>query len=243
MANEHRARIPATERARLSQTQYRVELAHRHLGIRPEDVGCFPFFRANLRRIARQLNQGRAKDETIAHPFAVLECSQDAEARRLWSAYNSVPASFRRLLRPECFCLAARVHPMRALELVTAAAVHQGAQASAILAAVSHPRVVEKTIQMALRDQGIADRNALHRATGFTPLPKGSTTIVNVQQNAQGQGPATYVLAPSPESTIRMLAEAFNEARQTQPAHPSPVRDTINVTAQLDRAYHDKDES
>jgi hypothetical protein len=103
--------------------------------------------------------------------------------------------------------------------------------------------VVEKTIEMALTDEGIADRNALHRATGFTPLPKGSTTIVNVQQNAQGQLPGTCVHLSSPEESIRTLAISFNEARarQTLPAPRSPARDT--VTAQRDEAYDDKDES
>ena len=237
MANEHRARIPATERARLSQTQYRVELAHRHLGIRPEDVGCFPFFRANLRRIGRQLNQGRAKDTPLVHPFALLECSQDAEARRLWSAYSAVPPSFRRLLRPECFCLVARVHPMRALELVTAAAVHEGLQAAAILSAVWMPRLVEKSAEMGLKDEGVKDREFMFRATGFLPAPKASQTIVNVQQNAT----ATPAIVPlsSPESSIAMLARAFNEARQTMP--PPPVRNMVNVTAQVDEAY-DRDE-
>jgi len=237
MANGKRARIPATERARLSQTQYRVELAHRHLGIRPEDVGCFPFFRANLRRIGRQLNQGRAKDTPLVHPFALLECSQDAEARRLWSAYSSVPPSFRRLLRPECFCLVARVHPMRALELVTAAAVHAGLQAAAILSAVWMPRLVEKSAEMGLKDEGVKDREFMFRATGFLPAPKASQTIVNVQQNAT----ATPAIVPlsSPESSIAMLARAFNEARQTMP--PPPVRNMVNVTAQVDEAY-DRDE-
>jgi hypothetical protein len=108
-----------------------------------------------------------------------------------------------------------------------------------MLAALWHPRVVEKTIEMALTDEGIADRNALHRATGFTPLPKGSTTIVNVQQNAQGHVPGTCVHVPRPEDTIRRLAMAFNEARQTQTA--PPVRDT--TTAQVDEAYDNEDES
>jgi len=238
MANEHRARIPATERARLSQTQYRVELAHRHLGIRPEDVECFPFFRANLRRIGRHLNQGRAKDEPLVHPFALLECSQDAEARRLWSAYSAVPPSFRRLLRPECFCLVARVHPMRALELVTAAAVHEGLQAAAILSAVWMPRLVEKSAEMGLKDEGVKDREFMFRATGFLPAPKASQTIVNVQQNATATAPAIVPLS-SPESSIAMLAGAFNEARLTQPA--PPVRDTVR--AQADDAYENEDES
>jgi hypothetical protein len=117
---------------------------------------------------------------------------------------------------------------LRILEVVAGVAVRLGAQASAILAAVWHPRVVEKTIEMALTDGGTVDRNTLHRATGFTPLPKGPTTIVNVQQNAQGQ--PLGVPAPCPEDTIRRMAELFNEAPQTLPA--PPVRDVVKVTSE-----------
>jgi len=137
--------------------------------------------------------------------------------------YLAVPESYRRLLPAEAYCCAAAVSPWRILEVITGAAVRLGAQASAILAAVWHPRVVEKTIETALTDGGTADPNTLHRATGFTPLPKGSTTIVNVQQNAQGQVPS--VSAPCPGDTIRILAARFNEAEQPLPA--SPVRDVV----------------
>jgi hypothetical protein len=237
--NAENAHDPGDYRTGHGQTAYKRDLAYQHLGIRPEGIEYFPFLRANLRRIGRHLNRGRTKDAPLLHPFDLLECSEDAEARRLWSVYHKVPITFRKLVRPECFCFAAQVHPMRALELVTAAVVRHGARVSAIPSGLWHPHVVEKTIEMALKDEGIADRNALHRATGFIALPKGSTTIVNVQQNAQAQVPVNCVPLPSPESTIRMLAEAFNEARQTMP--PPPVRNMVNVTAQVDEAY-DRDE-
>ena len=77
---------------------------------------------------------------------------------------------------------------------------------------------------MALTDEGTVDRNTLHRATGFTPLPKGSTTIVNVQQNSQGQIPS--VPAPRPEDIIRRLSELFNRLPAT------PVEDVVKVTSE-----------
>ena len=168
--------------------------------------------------------------------MATTRCSKPIRDEQ---KYLAVPESYRRLLPAEAYCCAAAVSPWRILEVITGAAVRQGAQASAILAAVWHPRVVEKTIETALTDGGTADPNTLHRATGFTPLPKGSTTIVNVQQNAQGQGPGTCVPLPRPEDTIRTLASAFNEARQTQTT--PPVRDA--VTAQRDETCNDEDES
>jgi hypothetical protein len=128
---------------------------------------------------------------------------------------------------------------MRALELVTAAAVHAGLQAAAILSAVWMPRLVEKSAEMGLKDEGVKDREFMFRATGFLPAPKASQTIV-VQQNATATAPAIVPLS-SPESSIAMLAEAFNKARQTLP--PSPVRNTVNLTAHRDETHDNEDES
>ena len=243
MTTEHQAPIPADDRQRLGQSAYKRALGYQHLGIRPQDVERVPFMWPNLRGIAHRLNRGRAPDAPPVCPLELLQWSEDPEARRVLEKYLSVPESYRRLLPAEAYCCAAGVSPWRILEVVTGVAVRLGTQASAVLAAVWHPQVVEKTIEMALTDGGIADRNALHRATGFTPLPKGSTTIVNVQQNAQGQGPGTCVPLPRPEDSIRRLAMAFNEARGMETASPSPARNTVNVTAQRDEAYDDKDES
>jgi hypothetical protein len=82
-----------------------------------------------------------------------------------------------------------------------------------IIAAVSHPLVVEKTVERALTDDGIADRMALHKAMGFLPTPKGSQTIISIMQNAQAPAAAQSISAPRPEQTIRRLSDRFNEAR------------------------------
>jgi hypothetical protein len=214
------------------QTAYKRELAYQHLGINPQDVERVPFLWPNLRGIARRLNRGRAEDAPLICPLDLLQWSEDPEARRVLQKYLSVPKSYQPLLPAEAYCFAAGVSPWRILEAVAGVAVRLGAQASSILAAVWHPRVVEKTIEMALTDGGTVDRNTLHRATGFTPLPKGSTTIVNVQQNTHGQIPS--VPASRPEDTIRRLSELFNRADQTLP--PTPVEDVAKATSENDHA-------
>jgi hypothetical protein len=82
-----------------------------------------------------------------------------------------------------------------------------------MIAALAHPRVVEKTIERALTDEGIADRMALHKAMGFLPTPKGSQTIISIMQSAQANTAVQTVAAPPPEDTIRRLANRLNEAR------------------------------
>ena len=156
-------------RTSAGQTDYKRELAYGHLGINPKDVQRFPFFATDLRRIARVVRGAVSSDPPDApvRPLDYLQFSEDPDARKVLEVYRSVPESYRRLLRPEDFCHAAGVSPWRVLECITVAAVRQAAQGAAILAAVLHPRVVEKTIERALRDEGIHDRVVIHKATGF----------------------------------------------------------------------------
>lgn len=165
--NSSRSKVPTAT----GQTAYRRRLAYRRLGISPSDVKCVPFLATQLRRIARTVCGAGTKDPTV-EPVRALEylgCSEDPEAHRVLEVYRSVPASYRRLLRPEDFCHAAGVSPWRVLEIITVVAVRQTTQASAIVAAAAHPRVVEKTVERALRDDGTRERMALHRAVGFLP--------------------------------------------------------------------------
>ena len=154
------------------QTAYKRELAYRCLGIDPKDVHCVSLLAIQLRRIARAV-RGASTDGPAAAPVRPLEylrSSSDPSARKVLEAYDSVPESYRRLLRPEDFCHAAGVSPWRVLEIITVVAVRQAAQASDIVAAVMHPRVVMKTIERALQDDGIRERRMLHKATGFLTL-------------------------------------------------------------------------
>jgi hypothetical protein len=115
------------------QTAYRRHLAYRYLGLEPKDVATVTFFRANLRRIARCINLGHSG--APVRPFEYLASTADPEARKVLKAYESVPASYRKLLPPEAFCQAAGVSPWYILEIITAIAVRTGVQASSVLAA------------------------------------------------------------------------------------------------------------
>jgi len=153
------------------QTAYKRELAYRCLEINPEDVQCVPFLANQLRRIARTVRGAGTDDPTAApvRPLEYLRNSEDPEARKVVEVYYSVPESYRRLLRPDDFCHAAGVSPWKVLEIITVDAVRQGAQSSAIVASILSPRVVAKTVERALQDDGVRERTALLKATGFLP--------------------------------------------------------------------------
>jgi hypothetical protein len=109
---------------------------------------------------------------------------------------------------------------------------------SQISAAMSHPEVVAKTVERALTDDGIADRMMLHKATGFLPMPKGAQTTVTVMQNAQANATSQPIVeAPSPEQTIRQLADAFNQSRESR--HALAAKNSELVPIELPKTEDD----
>jgi hypothetical protein len=153
------------------QTAYKRKLAYAQLGIDPKDVQHVPFLRAELRRIARVIRgvDMSNRPSPSVRPLDLLRSSDDPEARKVADVYSSVPESYRRLLPAEAFCHAAGVSPWRVLEVIAAVGVREGAQASAVVAAVMHPRVVQATIERALQADGTKERMMLHKAMGFIP--------------------------------------------------------------------------
>lgn len=157
-----------------------------------------------------------------------LESSDDASCRAVLLAYHTCAYAHRRSLPIEAFCCAANVTTQHVLEQLVLLAVRQGAQAATMLTGLNQPRVVQKTIEMALRDEGVSDRALFHRASGWTPTPKSAQTNITVTQSAQvaATAQAVAVPAPPPESTIRRLSDRFNEApRLVAPAPNVPIAD------------------
>ena len=108
--------------------------------------------------------------------------------------------------------------PLELLGIAANVACRVATYEAQIIAAVSHPRVVAKTVERALTDGGIADRMALHKAMGFLPTPKSSQTTIAIMQNAQANVTARSVVeVERPEETIRRLAKKFNESRGLPP--------------------------
>jgi hypothetical protein len=172
MKNGLAGRNSTDSRTGVGQTAYKRRLACERLGIDPKDVEPVPFFRYNLRRIARRVNQGRTKDEMI-HPFDYLLSSADPEARKVAKAYFSVPESYRRLLPPEAFCHAAGVSPYHVLGIIASVAVEFGARASTVLASTMLPSIVQKVIDKALEKDGTKDRVLFFRLAQYLPARCG----------------------------------------------------------------------
>jgi hypothetical protein len=155
---------------------------------------------------------------------ALLTSSEDPDCRKVLYWYRVCPGRYRNRLPIEAFCCAAKVSPTRLLEHIVTLIVRQGAQAATIITGLNQPRVVQKSVEMALRDEGVSDRALFHKASGWTPTPKSAQTNITVTQAVQASSNAQSVAAPAPESTIRRLSDRFNEApRLVAPAPNVPT--------------------
>ena len=141
------------------QTDYKRALAYQLLGIDAKDVQRIPYFSAQLRKIARASH--------VSCALALLAESDDPNAVKVRSAYLSIPESYRRLLPAEAYCHGAGVSPWLVLDAITIGALRGGVTSSALVAAINGPRVVQKTIDVALTDAGVKERFSFHKNTGW----------------------------------------------------------------------------
>jgi hypothetical protein len=174
MTNERWSTLFPEDRAYLGQTNYKRLLAYQRLGIRPQDVEIVPFFRAQLQGLARCISRERHKGKgtqpgSPVGPFSYLEHSSDPDAHKVVKAYQSVPASYRRLLPAEAFCQAAGISPNRVLLMIATVVVEEGGRLTGIRAAVEQVRVLDKTVERALQNDGWRERLMIHKATGAVP--------------------------------------------------------------------------
>ena len=202
-----------------------VNDAYRHLDIDRTLVSKLPRITPQLGQVNKMLDK---LGLNLPHdPYFYLSASEHPDARAILDARNSLPRYMANLLPIEAFCCKAGISPPRVLEMITVVAMRMGAQASTMLAALSHPEVVKRTIESALTDAGADERAILHKATGFLPTPKGAQTQISIPVNVSAASAATStaqaasVSAPSPDNTIRRLSERLNlRPAVSQPALP-----------------------
>lgn len=175
--------------------------------------------------------------------ISLLRTSDHEDAARFFAIYDS------RTLRPcdrtnlplEAFAVAAGILTSRLLALIVEAATREGQDQSRMIIGLNAPAVMRATAERAL-DNECEDSHKyvamFHKMSGAMPAPKGSTTIINANANAQAQSQSAAVAqaataAPSPERTIRRLADRFNEERIRLASTPTPALAEANPSEEL----------
>lgn len=182
------------------------------------EITSLPQVTPLINRLAKRIQLTR--EDILEH----LALCADDDIRAFLQTYNrpDIPDDLRHSFPYELYCAATKdkngvpLSPNRLLEVTVAMIVRANTQLSAAIASAFHPEIVEATVGYALTQEGISDRNALHKAVGFTPTPKSAQTTIQISNAATAQAAASAqapVAAPPPELTIRTLVDRFNDAR------------------------------
>jgi hypothetical protein len=197
--------------------------AYELLGVAEPDVLAAPQVSRDLRRTLHNL----ASSGMPTDPMHYLKSCGEADARMVVHLWRELPNHLRRIVPLEALCLAAKVDPLRVSDLVVMSITRISRMQSTVIAAMSHPEIVDTSVRVAKTDEGVADRMAIHKAVGFTPSPKGTQTIVQVTQTASAAAGANALSAPPPEQTIRRLSDRLNALRGALPPAVVPTQDHI----------------
>lgn len=202
--------------------------AYARLGVEPNAVAAS----SHVTHLLRRLEGGERR------AIEYLRGSDTSEARKFISVFDdlTLSRSARDLLPFEAFCLAAGLSPVRMVEVIVGAAITQGAQVGALIAAAAHPDIVQLSVDMAKLPTGEKDREFQLKHAGFLPQPKGNTINVHATANSLTQNQsATLAIAPPPEDTIRRMTDRFNESRRTGlPAMDTPALPAASDIQSLD---------
>jgi hypothetical protein len=232
----------------VSNIEQRRESAYRIMGTTALAVMTAPHITPQLKEIARLIRRegmpkvtrrienvvinsetvhapvyGPGADLVTSWPY-YLKASPAPEARQVLGKWYLLPIYLRRVVSIESCCVAAGICPTVIVPVLIECIRQMAGQMSAILAYVNQPRVVEKTIEMALTDDGLQDRRDFHKATGWLPTPGGNKTQINMIQKNESATPP--VAAPPPEQTVRTLVDRFNNTR----ALPPPTTEFLEIT-------------
>jgi hypothetical protein len=210
--------------------RFDVEGAYQRLGVTPEQVRALPTVTHHLRRLAKAI---KVKGVSIPRdPLYYLRASDDNAVQRVLAARDAIPFGYSRLLPWEAFCAKAEVSPLRLVQAMTDVCRVMAKQFATVIASVNHPAVVEKSVEVALTDEGVKDREMLHKAAGF--LPTGSQQPVSVTVNssavATAEAKAAVVSAPTPEHTVRRLADRLNAVRGLPASREAPALPAASAT-------------
>jgi hypothetical protein len=149
--------------------------------------------------------------------MARLARANDPSAQRFMDAWDALDATERQARgAADAICKREGIIPVELLRAVAESTCRFSMYTAQMAPALALPAIVGRSVEMALTDEGVADRRMLFQHTGFLPTPKGSQVAVTqiVQANAAPQTMA----APRSEDTIQRLASRLNEARRL----PSP---------------------
>ena len=159
--------------------------------------------------------------------FEALGCDDSPEAVAFMEVYRSFSEAERDNFTIEELFLLAGMTARRFGEVLIGALMQQGADASRLLIAAAMPNVSETLIQAATERQPIMDNKGnlvgyanpdmkaieiFGKISRMLPMPKGSSTVINIGQPEDGEDEGTAELEPMDDFLLELRSD-----------HPQPT--------------------
>lgn len=119
-----------------------------------------------------------------------------------WHVYEDLSTYEQSVVSFDDICASSGVPPKTLLMAIAASGFDAGCDIANLVAAHVHPKVVDASIQAALKPDGIEDRKMLLQHHGFVPVPKGTSIVVNASSSAVAHAAAAAQSNPSVPSFL-----------------------------------------
>jgi hypothetical protein len=160
--------------------------------------------------LAPQLTEILANAEGgIPAVMRAIRFSSHPEVEKFLDVWDQTTPMDREVVPLEAFALKADIDFVSFLGECIFALQNQFANIVKIIAVTSHPKVMQATIDNALKPRGYQDRKMIHQAMRFLPQNKGATNVFNF-----GPGGAAASGGVNPEDVE--TEEVFPDLSETQ---------------------------
>lgn len=151
----------------------------------------------------------------IAAMLQIARMSDDPKVRSVADRYELLTEAEKKVVPIEQLCYEADVKQDVFFSEYSKAAFRSSMDVSKLIAAVSHPEVVQASVDAAKTPDGKADRAMLFRHSGFLPEKTGGNIFVNAQARAESKAAAI-----SESSGLPSFEESMTEFLEHDQAEP-----------------------
>ena len=140
------------------------------MGVNPESLAVQP-------QVAPLFRQNGVTPQKLVE---ILRCDTAPESQKFVQVWDALTPAKRSCAGLEAMAMGAGISPRRLWEVFCGAALIQGKESVGLVIALALPDAMRVTIKEARKPKGHFAREHLFKAARVLPVPKGSTTNINL---------------------------------------------------------------
>lgn len=196
---KHRQRRVFADNRNLARNRQRSDLPNKHPLVGPERAAVRAKLRGKAQEFGLTLLPGEGSlslatryvpggRDALVRLISLAAADADPDALLWLHVWNSLKPWEQHQVTLDDICAGAGLSPVKLLKIVVGTAFEAGCDVANLVAAASHPKVVQASVRTALTARGVEDRKLLFQHHHFIPVAKGAT--INVSATAQAQAAA-----------------------------------------------------